>query len=327
MAQKLAQFIINIFKFHKKKLLSIVFFALVFFLILFPYEDLSDLVTENVALATNNQVFITFDDLNLSLIPAPGLDMKGVKLELPNLPPIEAQSLSLSPSIASLLAFKLGFVSNIKGLLDGDLQLVVKPGSKTEDKKIQLQAVDIEANNIQLSELKKYLNLPIQLKGKANLELNAELDPNFVEQPDGEASLMTEKLRLPSTSLPTPFGELPFPEMNFEKLTLKGRLTGGDLIIEQFELGSIKDAFSMRLKGRLGLQLIKGPRGIAPLPGAFDLKAEINSKSRDNKDLQLFLSFLDKYKVTSGDTDRYLLRVKGRNFQQNPDMSKLNKFD
>ncbi|MCB9026852.1 MAG: type II secretion system protein GspN [Bdellovibrionaceae bacterium] len=326
MLQKIAQFIINIFKFHKKKILFIILSTIFFLFLLFPYEDLSDLVTEKIAQATNNQVFVTFEDLNLSLFPAIGLDMKDVKLELQNLPTIEVKALSISPSLISLLKFKPGFVSKIEGLMDGNIQLAVKSGNKTSEK-VLMQNVDLEGENIELSQLKNFVKLPLELKGRADFNLTADIDPQFNEQPDGELSISTKALNLPSTSLPTPFGEIPFDEKNFEKLSVKGRLVGGDLIIEQFELGSLKDPLFVRLKGRIGLQIEQSPTGLVPRPGAFDLKVQIISKSSENKDLRLFINFLDNFKLSANGLDTYTLRVTGRNFQDIPSPSKLNKFD
>ena len=329
MLQQIASFVINIFKFHKKKLLVVILSAMICFLWLFPYEDLSDLVTERVAKETQNKVFITFDDLNLALFPAPGLDMTSVKLEIQNIAPIEVKALSLSPSIASLLAFKLGFVAKLEGLLDGDVQLTVKPGDKTSEKEkdIKFQNIDFEAENIQLDQIKKFAKMPIELKGRANFEFNAEVDPQFIEQPEAEASLTTKKLKLPSSTIPSQMGPMPFPEMNFSKVNFKGRLIGGDLVIEQLELGTPQDPLFLRAKGTIGLEIRNTGAGLAPRPGSFDLKLEINNKDRNNKDLQLPLSFLDSYKSGSGDKDTYLLRVKAAQFGVNPNMSKLNKFD
>ena len=70
-AQAILGFVRDIFKIHKLKIFTVVFSALLFFVMLFPFDDLSDLVTEKVAVATNNQVFLTFERLNLSLFPGP----------------------------------------------------------------------------------------------------------------------------------------------------------------------------------------------------------------------------------------------------------------
>ena len=326
MLQNVAQSIINIFKFHKLKLFTVFLSAVICLLWLFPYEDLTDLVTEEVAKATNNQVFITFDDLNLSIFPAVGLDMTRVKLDLKKMPSIEVKALSFSPSVTSLITKKVGFSAHLDGLLDGDVKIAVKPSGETADK-TPIHNIELDADNIQLSQVKKFVKMPVELKTRANLEFNADVDHKFVEQPDGELSLITKKLKLPATSLPTAYGEMPFPEMTFDKFILKGRLTAGELIVEQLELGSPKDPLSVRLKGSMGLKLLGSPDGIKPSPGKYKLKVEINSNARDNKDLQLFLGFLDSYKKASGTSDKYLLRVEAPRFGVTPNMSKLNKYD
>ncbi len=325
MLKNVIQFIIDIFKFHKMKIATILIAAVVFLVLLFPFADLNDLVTEKIYEATNKQVFISFEQLNLSLLPAPGLEMAEVKLNLKNIPGFKIKKLALAPSIASLLAFNLGFSSSFEGLLGGDVQLTLKPGEKTG--KIQKQNIELEAENINLAQISKFTKSPFNLKGKVNIDATADIDPSFSEQPDGEASITTQQLIIPATNVPTNFGELPLPELNFSSLIFKGRLTAGDLILEQLKLGAGKDALLVRVKGRLGLKLLKLPSGIAPRPGAFDLKLEITSQASKNKDLQLFLSFLDKFKTSNNGKDSYTLRIKGARFGAAPQMTKLTSFE
>lgn len=327
MLQKIARFIINIFKFHKKKILVIIASAIIFALWLFPYEDISDLVTEKIAQASQNQVFVTFEKLSLSFLPVLGLEMQEVKLELQDLPAIEVKALSIYPSLLSLLKMKPGFVANMEDFMKGNVQLTLKPGV-SENENVNMQNIDLEVENLDLAQLKNFIRIPLEIRGIASFVITADIDPKMNEQPDGELSLTASQLTLPSTSVPTQFGELPLPEMSFANWLMKGRLVGGDLIIEQLELGSKSDPLSVRMKGRMGLKFMPMPNGgIAPQPGAYDLKLEINSKTAENKDLKLFLGFLDKYKTSTAEHDIYALRIKSINFRANPDMSKLNKFD
>ncbi|MCB0391836.1 MAG: type II secretion system protein GspN [Bdellovibrionales bacterium] len=304
----------------------IILSALICFIWLFPYEDLSGLVTETVAKQTNNQVFISFDDLNLSLFPNIGLDMENVKLDIQNLPTIEVKAMSFSPSVSSLISKKIGFSSSFQGLLDGDIKLSIKPTGETENK-TPIHNVRLEAENIQLSELKQFIKLPLNIKSRANLDINADVDYKFDQQPDGELSLVTQKLKLPATVFPTAMGEMPFPEMTFDKFLLNGRITAGELIIEQLELGSEKDPLSLRLKGSMALKLLNTPQGLQPLPGSYKFKLEVNNKASDIKELQILWTLLDRYKVSSNQGDQYLLRVEGARFGVPPEMSKLNKYD
>ncbi len=43
--------------------------ALLFFVFIFPFGDLSDALTSTIARNTNNQVYVSMDDLSLSVIP------------------------------------------------------------------------------------------------------------------------------------------------------------------------------------------------------------------------------------------------------------------
>lgn len=318
--------IANVFKFHKKKIGFIILSCTISLFLLFPIDDLNDLVTEQVANATNRQVFLTFENLNLSFLPVPGFQLNDVKLDIQNLPTIEAGSLSLSPSISSLLRFKLGFVSRVQGLFDGNLQLVVKPGEKTD--RSQKQVLNLDGQNIEIARMTKLLKSPITPRGKVLFELSTEIDPSFSEQPEAELSLKAAQIILPSSQIPTDFGDMPLPELNFTLLNVKGRLTDGDLIFEQMELGSAKDPLTLKVKGRMGLKLIGGPGGtLITQPGGFDLKLSIANKGIESKDLQLLLSFLDTYKTPSANGDLYLVRLRGENFRAPPQITKINTFD
>ena len=66
-----------IFK-HKFKFVLMVFSALIFTFLLFPFDDLGDLVTAQVAKLTNNQVYVQFDRMNVGILD-PGLQLKNVK--------------------------------------------------------------------------------------------------------------------------------------------------------------------------------------------------------------------------------------------------------
>ena len=117
------KFIKNLFKYHKKKILLATISATAFFLLLFPYDDLSDFVTSQVSKATNNQVFLSFDEMDFSLVPTPGLEFINVSLDTPVLPTMKVKQLSAVPSLVKLLTFKLGLNLSAQGLWGGDLSL------------------------------------------------------------------------------------------------------------------------------------------------------------------------------------------------------------
>ena len=54
---------------NKFKFVVLLFSTVVFAFILFPFDDLSDLVSTQVSKATSGRVYVQFDHMNLSLLP------------------------------------------------------------------------------------------------------------------------------------------------------------------------------------------------------------------------------------------------------------------
>ncbi len=323
---QIAKFIIDIFRFHKLKILTAVLAALIFFVLMFPFADLSDLVTEKISAATNNELFLTFENMDLSLLPTPRFKMLKVKAETNSFPALEAGVLSIQPSIASLLAFKAGFVTHAQDFLKGEVELVLKEGGKNENKVVPYK-VTLKADKIELGELKKLLNSPLPLKGKVDLQLDANVDFTFTDQPDGDLSIESKNVVMPDTNLPTPFGDLPFPKMTFTKVLLKCRIVGGELILEEVDLGTEKDPVSMQVKGKFDVKINRVDGQLVPNFGAYDLKAKLVVRKGVEKTLELFLGFLDSYKKRNGDVDLYVFRAKGNDFFGPPAISALQKFE
>src|SRR5690606_12011490 len=89
-------------------------------LVMFPVDDLGDVVTEKIAQATNNQIFLQFDRLGLAFLP-PALEMEEVAVDTPFFPTLKASSMTLAPALGRLLTFKPGVSFNAEGLLKGNL--------------------------------------------------------------------------------------------------------------------------------------------------------------------------------------------------------------
>ena len=88
---------------HKLKLVVLSLSTTIFLLLLFPFNDLSDLVTTQVAKMTNNQVYVQFDDMRLSVLPTPGVALDNVYVETPTLSGLKAQEVVATPSIRALI--------------------------------------------------------------------------------------------------------------------------------------------------------------------------------------------------------------------------------
>lgn len=322
---KIAEFLKVLFKHHKKKLFLVILSSLVFSVFMFPYDDLSDVVSIQVSKLSNNQVFIQFDRLGIGLIPSPGISMEKVEIETPQLPNLKVDELTLSPSIAGLLTFKPGLVARAKGFLEGNLNLRFKTGSKIEEG-LYHQNIDLQVAQLELGHLKDLFEVPVKLSGKANLSANLEVDPSFRDQPQGEFDLMTGPIKLPPSTVPTYYGPLSLPAFNWSQIKLKGRMVGGKLIIEMAELGDSKDSFNGLLKGSIDITMNSRGGGIAPQLGAYELKLKLNVAKAAQDSLSLFLGILDSYKTQTLSGSTYSVRISGARFGVNPAFSQLTSF-
>ncbi|MEZ4872291.1 MAG: hypothetical protein R2827_08610 [Bdellovibrionales bacterium] len=104
-----------------KYLLLYVSGILLFSLWLFPLNDLGDMLSSRISQATKNQVFVLFENLDLTFLPSPGVSVENLTVEGKGLPKLEAQAASFSPSFVDLLAFKPGGSLNVDGLFGSHL--------------------------------------------------------------------------------------------------------------------------------------------------------------------------------------------------------------
>lgn len=321
----LADFIKKIFKFHKKKLFLVLVSSLFFSLVLFPYDDLADVLTVQVSKLSNNQVFLQFERLGIDFFPSPGISLEQVEIETPQLPLIKAEELTLSPSIAGLLTFKPGVVARAKGFLEGDVSLKVKSGEKVEDD-VYRKELELKVASLELSHLKELVEIPVKVSGRANLYSTLNIDPSFRDQPQGEIELTTGELKLPPSTIPTYYGPLSLPAFNWSQVKIKGRIVGGKFIIELAELGDSKDSLNGQLKGSIDVMINARSGNTTPQLGAYELKLKLNVTKSAQESLSLFLGILDNYKTATLTGSTYSVRISGARFGVNPSISALSSF-
>lgn len=325
--QKIATLLANILRFHKKKVLITFCAAFLFAVVLFPYDDLADLVTAKVAAATQNQVFIQFDELGIALVPLFALQMEKVEVDTPFLPTLSADALTLAPSIASLLQFKMGFSAAAQGLFQGDLSLSARQGKKVgEEGNVRQLLVDADYSEFSLKSLKETLELPVNLEGRASVNLEATVDPSFNEQPEAETELSISQLRLPPSTVPTAFGPVSLPNLQFSKVNGKARLTASEFLIEELTLGGADEPLSGRLKGKVNVLFqMQGDR-VVPIVGAYDIRMELNVRKAIENELSLFLGFLSRFKNPTPTGSRYAFRMTASRMGPPSDMQPISTF-
>jgi type II secretion system protein N len=313
------------FRAHKGKVaFSILCFAF-FIVALFPFDDLGDLVTEKIALNTNNQVFMQFDHLGVGFFP-PSLAMKNVVVDTPFFTSIKASSMNLAPAIGRLLTFQPGVSIRAENLFKGNYS-----GSVGMVKKENRQLVEFNTSyrEVDLLALSQFFESPWEVSGRANLFIDDGLiDPSMTEPPKLEIEMQGEKIGLPNTlpaSIPL-LGGTVIPTLKFSQVTIRGKLLNRELTIEEGILGSENDAFRGKIKGKMELDVRQNMNGqMAPVLGAYDLIVILDMDKAFEADLQKRLPILydpiSKFKTVTGKGSKFAIRIRAPNSMSVPEMS------
>lgn len=315
--------IVLFFRFLKNniaRIFVVLLLSIVFLFVLFPLGDLNDLASSEVSKATNNAVYLQFENMNLNpLTMTVGLD--NLSIETPQTNTLKAEQLKISPSITAAVTKQIGGTITAAGFLKGDISIEISPSAGGEGPK--KSKVDIVASNISLNEARQVARLNLPLKGQMNLTSQAVIDLNpFIapnpedtspyEQPDMDVNLTITQFELPSTTVNTGMmGSLNVPEVKFDKVELKGKLSNGKFQIESGKLGSNKNDLYGDIRGELGLNLIKSGGRIIPQFTTYNISVDLKANTSFQQKAGLFLSFLESSKTSSGPTAQYKFRVQG----------------
>lgn len=296
--------------------------VLVFLFMLFPFDDLGDLVSTQVSQLSNNSLYIQFQRLKVSLFPTPGLKMEKVFFESLSTPALTIEQLKITPTPSSLFYKKpYGYVG-AQGILGGDLNLSFRPGPKSESG-TEREKIEIQAEKISLFDLRKLGSWPLNLRGNLDLNLEAVADLAWKEAPEVEFNLKLDKLEIPPNSVNTALGPLMLPELKMRELRGQGRLSGGNLVVEKLTLGQDGDEIQGEIKGSLGVTLEN--RGGMPHPviGSYSFDFNLKAKKSFLDKASSFLFMLDPYKNPTPDGAQYRFRLSGNGTFGVPSLSSL----
>ncbi len=324
--------ILNVFKFHKKKIAF--FFAAIsfWFLVLFPYDDLSDYITYKTTQMTQSQVYLQFDGLSFALLPQLGLKMENVLIEMIKIPPFTVESLGVAPNLSMVFGQPAGVVKAF-GLFGGNASVDVAPSNELDVEGLEL-GFDIALDDVALKELSKFAqktsNFPITISGNTNFDSNMFVDTTYKMQPKGEIKLNIKDLDIPSSNIPLPMGagasmSMSFPALKLTNLELEGNVRDGILNIKKGNIGDQKNDLFGTITGDLFFELQRGGR---LKMGGYDLRINLNVSENLKRQLGTVLGFVDiyqgigeKYKYDSLRGVRYSMRLKSRSMQMPPQVS------
>jgi len=335
----------------KKKFIGITLCStLMFFGWFFPCSDLSDLVTSLIARGTGGQVYVQFASMDLNLLPTPAVSADGVSIETPALPStLEARWLKISPNVLGLLfnplllkraaggdpeaanklQMRLGGTVAAEGVLGGDVDVSIGPGSKSEGG-AERSKLTVEIEKVNLKELSKWASLSLNIQGQANFNTIMQFTPGFAEQPEGELDVRVNKFNLPASTIMVPLGEammpINVPTLTLANVVMKGRLVGGSLIIEEGAFGQNQDPIHGRMKGQIAMRV--QPMG-PPILGAYNLTLDLSTNKMIEKELGFAFLLFDSAKTPTSTGSRYLFRAQGQGIGPQyppPTITRINSF-
>lgn len=294
------------------------FLVVVFLYVLFPFSDLNDLVSAQVSKATQNKVFLQFDDLHINPLTA-SVSLDKVYVETPQISNISVNELSATPSIAALIKRKPGGTLTAQGFMKGDVKISIAPSgaaSKTEGPdggKGEKYSIDITAQNLSLKEIREAAGLNLPLKGSLSVATQATADISFTEQPEGEVALTINKFELPPSSVSLgEMGRVNLPEIKLGQIELKGKLSNGKFVIENGKIGNSKDEFYGDVKGDLNITIQNLGGQMIPMIGAYNISLDLKANNGFRERAKFFLSFLDGYKRDLPDGAQYKFKVQAQ---------------
>jgi type II secretion system protein N len=304
--------LIKIIRDSKGKIFLMILSVVVFAFVLFPFDDLSDLISSQVSKLSNNTVYVSFEKLKMSLFPQLGVKMDQVYIESIRTPALSAQELVITPSISGLIQQKPYGQVSAKGLLKGDVEVQVGKGSKTENG-LERQRIEVTAKKVSLYDVRALANLPVLLKGEIDLQGTVLADLSFQEQPDMDLDLKINKFELPTSNVPTQMGDVTLPDLKLTSVVLKGRLAAGRFIIDNGTIGQPSDEVYGTIKGDMSINIVNRGGAFAQQIGAYNFIIDLRLKKSFQQRAGAFLGLLDQFKTETADGAQYKLRVSANN--------------
>lgn len=306
----------RIFLENKSKILLLFLLIIAFAVVLFPYDDLGDLITAEVANATGNTMHVQFDDLALGFLPQPGIKMTNVFIETPFVSQLKADVLKIAPSLLSLFNRKPMGRVKAENLFGGTLDLSVSSSNKI--KSPMALSADLDYSDFDLNEMVKTLvPIPMKAYGKASLSADVDFDAELKSQPDGTLLLTSQKVAIPSFSFDANMNGIKqmmsVPALNIGQVKVKGQFKNGKVLFADTVIGSAKDDIFAKIGGDIDLKVSPNSTNVT----YYNLAIDLTLKDTFIKDLGSYSAMLDmmigKYKSKSLDGTRYAFR-----FQFNP---------
>ncbi len=328
--KKPLQVVLDVFRFHKKKILF--FFAAIafWFVTLFPYDDLSDYLTLLVTQQTQSNVYLQFDGLSFGLMPQLGIKMDNVLVESVYAPTLSMKTLGFAPKMSLLFGSTAGKLKAY-GLFGGDATIDLSSSSELDVN--NEMGVEINLEDVALKDLSKFLkksfDFPVSMSGQTQVDSLLHIDPTFKKQPKGSVEIKIKDLDIPSSNISIGPANMKmsmaFPALKLTNLVIEGNINDGKLFIKEGQIGDPKNDLHGKVTGDIFFEVQRGGR---LKMGGYDLKINLNVSENLKRQLGTVLGFVDiyqgigdKYKFDSLRGVRYSMRLTARSMQTPPRVS------
>ncbi len=321
---------------HKWKISLVALMTSVFLFLLFPLTDLNDFISSKISQATNNKVFLQFEEMHLNPLTTT-LDLDKVVLETEQIDNLTIEKLSATPSLMALASKQPGGKIWAEGLLGGTLSLKMTPAglaksdsksnskNATDETGLQKSDVELIIEKFSMKEIKKIFSSNLPISGQMDLSANLNIDPAFVDQPEGDLQLKIQKFELQTTSIQLPdLGSINLPEIKFTNIEIKGKMQGGKFLIETGKLGVPTDDFSGTIKGDVGFVIQNMNGQMKPIVNSYNLSIDLLAKPAFKDRAVFFLNFIDQYKKEEAGHTRYKFKLLSTGPGIPPQFSALN---
>lgn len=286
--------LVKLIKFLLKYLIRSILISLIgliFFVWMFPKNELSDYISNLIKIQTHNQLTVDFEGLNLNVLNQIGVQLDHVYIQWEGKPAISLKSLAASADYLAAIRKKPYGKINIQGLYGGNVDIQIKKYVSDSDsgkKEDEQSMIAVNAQKIDLSGIKNFLNSPLDFSGYADLNSQIistlNLDPNQNEAPPFQLKGIQDlELKVRNFELASVMIEQAgflTPPIKISELIMKARLYDRTFQILELQLGKGSDEVQGIIKGQVNLF----PNSNTFMPQGYDL----------NLNLKLKQSFYDK---------------------------------
>ena len=287
----------------------------VFTITLFPYQDLSLFLQSkiNEKLKPNS---IAFDFFDVSFLPYISMDLKDIKLNFINTPPIEIKSVEARPHITDAILMKPSGTIILNDLFDSQQKFYIKKREKN------LYNLTWSFKKLNLKEILSITKVPSVIEGFLNGTLKG--DYSTADSFQGDLLIQgDQKITFLGSHLQGAlFAGTSLPNLSFSKSVVKAKMKTPQIILEDIKLGSAGDPFILQGRGQFEFNMQTRQLGKFQSEWKMKVKQSIASQL-------FFLALLSKYKLPQASSPQdviYQFQLKGANLKRLPSLSPLEKF-